>query len=373
MNIVVLRFPYQSALGGEEYHTLDVMCYMKEKGHSVAFFGSCPILYHEFQKNGFRSKKIWGLKMPVTFCTLLFFFLFWPIQLMVILYNRQFMFGTQSTTVYCTSLIDKLLVTPLALYKRCPVIWVEHQGIGNWLQKSPLRFLYIYLSKKVKIIPISPYNTRVLRKTFGVPATCLAPIIHGIHIAEFLGTRLVDDVHLHIGYTGRLEQAKGLQYAIEAVALLYSLKPTIQLTLVGSGGYSTELQALITKFNADAYIRIISPLSRPEYVQFLQSLAVFILPSLDERETFGLSAAEAIVAGAQLVVTNVSGIAQILPANSTALVIPPASVSTLQTGIEQAIALHVSRSTILQTIAVQLFNKQRMLTEYEQLFTQQSA
>ena len=44
MHIFFTRFPLESQFGGAEVQTLSLMEGLKERGHHVAFLGSCPVL-----------------------------------------------------------------------------------------------------------------------------------------------------------------------------------------------------------------------------------------------------------------------------------------------------------------------------------------
>lgn len=365
MHITVTRFPYESALGGEEYHTLELMAYMQQKGASVRFVGSCPTMLAESAKRGFAATAMPGIKMPVTPMALLFFLVAWPWQLWQFFKYSAVLFPEKNTTVYCLSLTEKFLLTPIAHFKGTKVVWVEHQKIGNWLLKSPLRLLYKWFSAYATIVPISPYNNTILRTVVGVSTDSLAVIVHGIDVPTFYCKRNMSTTSL-IGYTGRLERCKGLHTLVEAVAALAPTKPGLTCVIVGTGEQQPELEMLIKQHSLEGVIRIIPPLSRAEYIHFLQSLDVFVLPSLDESETFGLSAAEAAVAGAQLVATSVTGIAQLLP-NSILQSVTPNDPLVLSQAIASNLQLAKAGNDSLQQMAIELFNKDRMLAQYESL------
>lgn len=363
MHITVTRFPYESALGGEEYHTLELMQHMQRAGCSVSFVGLCPVLLAESKKRGFTVTAVSGLKMPVTPLQLLLFLVAWPWQLWQFFKYRHSFFPVKNTTLYCLSLTDKIVLTPIAHLKGVKVIWVEHQKIGDWLLKSPLRFFYKWFSAYATIVPISPFNNRLLVQSIGVSSQSLQHIIHGVDVPLFYKER-TKSATCNIGYTGRLESCKGLDVLINAIALLLAENTSVTCTLVGAGEQKETLQLLIKKHLLEKIITIQSPLSRTDYVQFLQAADVYVLPSLDESETFGLSAAEAAIAGAQLVVTTVAGIAQLLPESVAERVIPN-NEATLAQAIKTALTKAKNGNKQLQQVAVELFNKKRMLTEYE--------
>jgi D-inositol-3-phosphate glycosyltransferase len=124
-------------------------------------------------------------------------------------------------------------------------------------------------------------------------------------------------------FAGRIQPLKGLDVAIEALAMMR----TRQARLVVIGGPSgtegeAEMQRL-TKLACDlgvpGRITFIPPLPREQLVAFYQAADVVIMPS--RSETFGLVAAEAQSCGTPVVAANVGGLRFIIEDGKSGLLV----------------------------------------------------
>lgn len=369
MNCLFVRFPYESAYGGEELHSVQLAEFLHKKGHTVSFFGSCTVLYSLFKKNAYSAFYCPSVKMPVTFATLFIFLLSLPflvpfLWVYILIIHAKYSYNTW----YLTSLIDKLLLTPLALLLHVKVVWVEHQLIGRWLLKSPLRYVYTFLSRFVKIIPISYFNEQVLRTKLHVPNKSIVFILHGVDTQKFLHST-IHYTPFTIGYAGRIEKVKGLDYLVQTALVLKKDFPALQLLLCGTGSFEQALLQMIHTANAEEFIHMLPKKSDQEYIDFLHSLHVFVLPSISHHETFSLTTAEAMAASTLVVVTNTSGIAYFLPAEAMATIVSPASIDSLVTGIRQAFSLPPEARKITAQYCQKAFNQNHSLALFEEVLS----
>ena len=53
MKILFTRFPLESAYGGAEVQTLSLMKGLRDRGHAIAFAGSCKTLLRLCREEGF--------------------------------------------------------------------------------------------------------------------------------------------------------------------------------------------------------------------------------------------------------------------------------------------------------------------------------
>ncbi len=323
MNILITRFPYISAPGGEEWHTIELAKALKKKGHKIFFMGSCNVLLKMFENENFPTKKIWGGKMVVTPIELIKFFILWSfISWNLGRHFRKFVKENKITHLYCLSLNEKILLTSIAKKLGIKTVWVEHQQIRGWLTKSPLKKIYKKWSRHVKIIPISPWNKKRL-KEISINKKNIIEIPNGI---EPLGIRK-EKKHqkkFKIGCASRLIPKKGINQVVRAAAILEEVNKNISLdfTIIGEGPEKENLKRLAKHLDLKN-ISLLGRLERNNYKKEFLSFDIFILPSLDRSETFGLVAAEAMGSGIPVILTNVCGIAYYLKNKKNAIIIPP--------------------------------------------------
>lgn len=117
----------------------------------------------------------------------------------------------------------------------------------------------------------------------------------------------------YIGYLGRIASEKGISYLLEAIPLLQkSLGDDFVIVLagpektVGEEAYQKKIDALLQKY-ADFVVQL-GELSEDQLGAFYSLLAVFVLPSLNNTEAFGMVQVEAMYCGTPVVSTDLPGV-----------------------------------------------------------------
>jgi L-malate glycosyltransferase len=145
-----------------------------------------------------------------------------------------------------------------------------------------------------------------------------------------------------IGHVGRrilvvaqLFPAKGLSYLLEALRLLVAERPEVTLEIVGDGPDRAELEAQASRLP----VTFLGSLPRPVVAARMRQADVLAAPSLVE--PFGIVAVEALAAALPVVMTSVSGAAEVVAAHG-GRVVPPADPVALH----EALAELLDRSDI---------------------------
>lgn len=101
---------------------------------------------------------------------------------------------------------------------------------------------------------------------------------------------------------------KGIAELIEAIAILNKSNPSIELSIYGSGGavYKTEIENLITKFNATAFVHLKGQVDQVELLDAMSLSKGFLLPAVNE--TFGMAYIEALSVGCPILYVENTGI-----------------------------------------------------------------
>lgn len=366
--IVMTRFPYESAFGGEETHTIRLAEYFQKKGYAVIFLGSCPVLLQEFQKREFPTRKIWGGKMIVTaFQLCLSFFLFPVIRFNMRRHFKSLMKKFDIQALYCLSLNEKLFLTSFALRYKIPVTWVEHQELRNWFLKNPWRWMYEKYACHVKVIPIGKKNTETVQKYF--PLENCHPIVHGISLPSTTDFKKQKQLVL---WANRLIPKKGWEDFLKAIEMLIPRFPMLEAMIFGEGEEENRLVHQLRRNNLQEKISFSHFLKNENWKRFLSKADIFVISSRDASETFSISAAEAMAHGCKLVVTNVSGIAHLLTDKKNAFLANPSSPEDLSRCLTKAILSDNTMSQHAIAFARKNFDEQRMFSEYDSLLFRSS-
>lgn len=368
--IVITRFPYESEWGGEESHTLALAESFRDKNYQVIFFGSCSVLSQHFLGRGFRVRRLWGGKMIVTALELLKSLVSFPFICWNMRRHMQKIEKEDIKACYMLSLNEKLFLTGWFMKRNIPVTWVEHQEFRAWMTKSPWRWLYKKNAKRVKIVPISPKNERILKSDLGIHEKQVERIINGIDVQQVQSQPQERERGLVV-IANRMIAKKGMKVFLEALYILKKENNINRVVILGKGQQKRELEEFIAQQLKGMSIEVHQFLKKEKYYQLLNSADLFVSSALDENETFSLSSAEALAAGCKLVVTKCSGIAHFLADEKEAFICQPTKEG-MASKISQALLAPEEMRDAARAVALQKFNQDDMIKKYHQLILRKS-
>jgi len=120
-------------------------------------------------------------------------------------------------------------------------------------------------------------------------------------------------------FVGRLVYYKGLTYLIDALQQL----PDAQLLIVGSGPLLSDLMKQTVGLRLEKRVKIIPNVSDEDLHAFYEACDVFVLPSSESSEAFGLVQIEAMACGKPVVSTNLkTGVTFVNQHGITGLTVP---------------------------------------------------
>lgn len=372
-SVLLFKFIYHSTWGGGEKHTVEMVEDLVAHGTRVYFVGSCTVLLKEFRKRKWPVMRFWIGKEPVAIWSLLLFPITFIVAVLtltpILLYYR---IANGVGTLYCLSLTEKVVMTPIARLCGMRVIWAEHIAVDSrrWLRLSPLRPLYVLWSRLVTVMAISKdVHDSLVR--IGVSARYIRIIYNGVDVTQY------HDFHRHIshwtkqfilGSIGRLEPEKGYVYLLRAFQSLLPYIPYARLILVGDGSERAQLEWLARQLGIDRSV---------QFVGFQQSgpgwyttFDCFVLSSVG-RESFGIVLLEALAATCPVVATRLGGIPEIIQDGVNGTLVEPANAEDLMHGIlaiyqHPDLALH--RAVTGHDMVVDRFSKTTMLDQLRTLF-----
>lgn len=149
---------------------------------------------------------------------------------------------------------------------------------------------------------------------------------------------------LRILGVGRLSHYKGFTILLEAMAKL----PNSRLILIGNGAEREALQAQALKSGIAHRVSFISDCEEADLQAAYAEADVFVLPSLDRSEAFGLVLLEAMRAGLAIVASDIpgSGVGQVVQNETTGLLVEPGNADSLVQAIDRLASNPVDRSAM---------------------------
>jgi glycosyltransferase involved in cell wall biosynthesis len=117
----------------------------------------------------------------------------------------------------------------------------------------------------------------------------------------------------YIGYLGRIAAEKGINHLLEAIPLLqkelgesFIIILAGPQTVVGETTYRQEVERLLQKYSEHVYL--LGELPDASLGAFYSLLDVFVLPSINNTEAFGMVQVEAMLCGTPVVVSDLPGV-----------------------------------------------------------------
>ena len=196
---------------------------------------------------------------------------------------------------YYDSMINRLLVY-------CDYIVVTSPSIYN---ASPILKNY---KDKIKVIPL-----------------CCDPIFY----QGSLPKKFPIHRSFKLLFVGKMRHYKGIHYLLEAISGL-----NLHLTLVGQNVNNFDYDHLIKENGLENNVTFLNVVSDLELVNIYKSHDLFILPSINESEAFGIVQIEAMASGLPVINTQIdSGVPYVSLNKFTGLTVPPMSSEEIRNAI----------------------------------------
>lgn len=131
-------------------------------------------------------------------------------------------------------------------------------------------------------------------------------------------------------FVGRLVYYKGCRTMIEAFVQAAKMKKHIRLDIVGTGPLEPELKKQTEELRLTDQIYFHADVSDDELIQYFKECDVFVLPSLQRSEAFGLVQIEAMAFGKPVINTKLpSGVPYVSLHGETGLTVEPGNAAEL--------------------------------------------
>ncbi len=221
----------------------------------------------------------------------------------------------------------------------------HYHGHGHtWLRDLLLKPYKILanriFAKADRVVCVSEYEKRLVCRDF--PRSCdkISVVPNGVNKAEFgLAEPWPKGLKI-ILYVGRLEEYKGVQYAIRALKFL----PWHRLLVIGKGPYKEALLREAKDTGVQDKIAILEGQSRSDLLRWYATADVFVL--LSTSEAYGITVAEALTAGVPCIVANGSALEEFADGDTCKSVDLPVNEETLAKLIESARFKEVPKSVL---------------------------
>jgi glycosyltransferase involved in cell wall biosynthesis len=189
-------------------------------------------------------------------------------------------------------------------------------------------------------------------------------IYHGLSLASpaVLGNASV----VTFAFQGRLVTTKGVRLLLEAAGQLHEEGREFHLKIIGDGPELNSMKAQAARLNY--LVEFLGHVADDRLDRLFSDVAAVVMPSLGG-EVFGLVAAENMLRGKLLIVSDIGALAEVV--GDTGLVFPAGDARALASCMRRVLddpSLAASLGSAARRRAMQMFNQDSMIQDHVSLY-----
>lgn len=318
----ILHLTTHIDIGGITSWLLTAAPGLARRGHSVAVASSGGAMAPAFEEKGVRA-----FRFPARVKSELHPALWASLPGLSALVRRE-----RFDVLHAHTRVTQLLAAVLSRTNGVPYVTTAHGFYKNRLSRRVFGFW------GRRTVAVSPLVADALRRTHGVDPARIRIVPNAVDGGE-LRRRLsasdraaarrffgFDERSFVLASVSRLVEDKGHAHLIDAVASLRNEMPGLGLLVLGDGRERASLEARVRRAELEDRVKLLG--AAPDVVPVLSAADVFVHPAT-HREGFGLSLAEAMVAGKPVIVTDIPAVNTIVTDRVNGLVAAPKSARSL--------------------------------------------
>ncbi len=178
----------------------------------------------------------------------------------------------------------------------------------SYLENSDIQQYYLQNSHKFSILP------------FGVPKKFF-PSFKDEKLMEKYGIKKEDKVVLFVGGLDSAHYFKGVHFLIKAVSMLKD--DNVKLLIVGQGNLKPQYEKQAENLNIRDKVIFTDYIETKDLPAHYNLADVFVLPSINKSEAFGIVLLEAMACGKTIVASNLNGVKSVVSRGTNGLLIEP--------------------------------------------------
>jgi phosphatidylinositol alpha-1,6-mannosyltransferase len=138
-----------------------------------------------------------------------------------------------------------------------------------------------------------------------------------------------------LAFTGRLVPHKGVDALLRA---LVHLPPDVALLVIGRGPRLSELKALARRLRVDDRVAFCPEVADEDLPSYLRAADIFVFPSQNRLEGFGLAVAEAMASGLPVIISDMPGVREVIAPGVEGLLVEPLIPQDMVRRVEELLA-----------------------------------
>lgn len=218
-----------------------------------------------------------------------------------------------------------------------------------------------------KVIAVSAAVAKDAAQRYGLSEQKTIVIHNGVDLARFSFVERFPTGQIRLGSVGRLTTQKDFSTLIQAVAKLKD--HSFSLEIAGEGPLRGELEKLIKELGLGSKVALLG--NRSDIPSFLQTLDIFILPSL--WEGLGIVVLEAALSGLPVIAARVDGLTEIIDEGTNGLFFEAGDSDALAAAILKLLGSPELARRLAAALADKVkqdFSLEKMVRAYERVYEQ---
>jgi len=164
---------------------------------------------------------------------------------------------------------------------------------------------------------------------------------------------------------------KGIPVLLQAVKILETHIPNIQLVLVGDGEERERFELLAQGMGVSTNVRFVGRISNEELPSHYNMADLFVLPSIHQGEAFGMVLLEAMASGVPVLATDIPGVRSV--AELAGITVERKNPEALAEGIASYLSLSLQEQQIKRVqarqVALNQFSWDYVIQSLQKLYT----
>lgn len=189
----------------------------------------------------------------------------------------------------------------------------EHDRSGENVDQSVYAIEHHGMAEADKVVTVSEWTKKIAMSKYNVPEEKIEVVHNGI-IPKIPSARLFSPppIGSHIvTFLGRITHQKGPMYFVEAARRVLDHVPDAHFIVAGSGDLLPLMIERIAQLRMSSHFHFTGFLKGKDIDKVWSMSSVYVMPSVSE--PFGIAPLEAIQAGVPVIISNQSGVAEIMP------------------------------------------------------------
>jgi glycosyltransferase involved in cell wall biosynthesis len=161
------------------------------------------------------------------------------------------------------------------------------------------------------VVAVSEWTKRILIKHYGVAPEKISVVHNGVKVKPRECTTPLPKLGTHyVTFLGRLTFQKGPLYFVQAAYKVLQRFPKAHFIVAGSGDMLGEMVELVAKLKLSKHVHFTGFLKGQDIDRVWSVTDLYVMPSVSE--PFGITPLEASQAGVPAIVSNQSGVAEVM-------------------------------------------------------------